>query len=321
MRVHCRQGGARGSEGDRGLGQGGAAPRCCRGGCDGSKAGHARCVCGCRLIYRSEIGVKTRSKRRVCLSPLVQLEEVATQTLGMHAFPAHFAANQAASHSSNYSGRTSSVASTSASASSSSPGGYAVYTSPTAASKRISTNPLNSFTQSIASSLPSVPSLPSTSEKVVLPTPPVPILDRNLAKTRGSEVATAAWAFLFSEIIQYTQRRVAGIAEFEERWGMPCRYCLAYKLMHIWLVDCRRLGIESGKGSLSFFHYETPCLPLLRVMHKPHLDRPVYFQSCTMSTLHCSNTSLVGLRLVWRRVQRMKMNTWWEMMNLYWTKG
>ena len=150
----------------------------------------------------------------------------------MHAFPAHFAANQAASHSSNYSSRPSSVASTSAStsASSSSPGGYAVYTSPTAASKRISTNPLNSFTQSIASSLPSVPSLPSTAEKVMLPTPPVPILDRNLAKTRGSEVATAAWAFLFSEIIQYTQRRVAGIAEFEERWGMPCLKCQMYIL-------------------------------------------------------------------------------------------
>ena len=140
---------------------------------------------------------------------------------GMHAFPAHFASSSSSSHNSGASGaaagRPASIAS------SSSAGGYAVYTSPTTtnagASKRVSTNPLNSFTQSIASSLPSVPSLPSGSaDRVQLPAPPVPILDRNLAKSRGTEVATAAWAFLFSEIIQYTQRRVAGIAEFEERY-------------------------------------------------------------------------------------------------------
>ena len=47
--------------------------------------------------------------------------------------------------------------------------------------------------------------------------PSINILDRNLAKTRGGEVANAAWAFLFSEMVQYTQRRVAGIAEFEQR--------------------------------------------------------------------------------------------------------
>lgn len=136
----------------------------------------------------------------------------------MHAFPTSYAA------SANAHVRPASVASTSTSTGSSS-GGYAVYTSPTAASKRVSTNPLGSFTQSIASSLPSVPSLPSSSsgaaaaERQHAPAPPIPILERNLAKTRGSEVATAAWALLFSEIIQYTQRRVTGIAEFEERYG------------------------------------------------------------------------------------------------------
>lgn len=47
----------------------------------------------------------------------------------------------------------------------------------------------------------------------------VNILDRPVAKTRNAEVGYAAWAFLFSEIIQYTQRRVNGIADFEARWG------------------------------------------------------------------------------------------------------
>jgi hypothetical protein len=52
--------------------------------------------------------------------------------------------------------------------------------------------------------------------------PSINILDRNLAKTRGGEVANAAWAFLFSEMVQYTQRRVAGIAEFEQRCVRAC---------------------------------------------------------------------------------------------------
>lgn len=44
------------------------------------------------------------------------------------------------------------------------------------------------------------------------------ILERPINKTKGSEVSLAAWAFMFSEIIQYTQRRVSGIAEFEKKW-------------------------------------------------------------------------------------------------------
>lgn len=43
------------------------------------------------------------------------------------------------------------------------------------------------------------------------------IYDRNVIKSRGSEVSLGAWAFLFSEIVQYTQRRVSGIGEFEKR--------------------------------------------------------------------------------------------------------
>lgn len=36
-------------------------------------------------------------------------------------------------------------------------------------------------------------------------------------QSRGKEVGLGAWAFLFGEIVQYTQRRVSGIGEFEKR--------------------------------------------------------------------------------------------------------
>ncbi|PAV21797.1 TRAPP complex subunit trs31 [Pyrrhoderma noxium] len=43
------------------------------------------------------------------------------------------------------------------------------------------------------------------------------IYDRHLNKTRTTEVSLSAYAFLFSEIVQYTQRRVSGIADLERR--------------------------------------------------------------------------------------------------------
>ncbi|EIN13200.1 TRAPP complex subunit trs31 [Punctularia strigosozonata HHB-11173 SS5] len=43
------------------------------------------------------------------------------------------------------------------------------------------------------------------------------IYDRNLNKTRTAEVSASAFAFLFSEVVQYTQKRVAGINDLERR--------------------------------------------------------------------------------------------------------
>ncbi|KAF9056417.1 TRAPP complex subunit trs31 [Panaeolus papilionaceus] len=43
------------------------------------------------------------------------------------------------------------------------------------------------------------------------------IYDRNLNKTRGTEVSAAAFAFLFSEMVQYTQKRVSGINDLERQ--------------------------------------------------------------------------------------------------------
>lgn len=65
-------------------------------------------------------------------------------------------------------------------------------------------------------SLPSAPSINTTSHT---PKPGLRpnVYDRNLNKTRTAEVSSAAFAFLFSEVVQYTQKRVLGIADLERR--------------------------------------------------------------------------------------------------------
>lgn len=45
------------------------------------------------------------------------------------------------------------------------------------------------------------------------------IYERNLNKTRTAEVSLSAFAFLFSEIVQYTQKRVTGIGDLERRYA------------------------------------------------------------------------------------------------------
>jgi hypothetical protein len=68
----------------------------------------------------------------------------------------------------------------------------------------------------------------TSSTRFSVPPPPLPhaaknsanrpnIYDRNLNKTRNSEVSGAAFAFLFSEIVQYTQKRVSGINDLERQ--------------------------------------------------------------------------------------------------------
>ncbi|GAA6011216.1 hypothetical protein JCM11491_006760 [Sporobolomyces phaffii] len=43
------------------------------------------------------------------------------------------------------------------------------------------------------------------------------IYDRPVTKSRQTEVSLGAWQFLFGEIVQYTQKQVSGISEFEKR--------------------------------------------------------------------------------------------------------
>lgn len=77
-------------------------------------------------------------------------------------------------------------------------------------SSQSSADHLSPTTTSTRFSLPSVPS-----NKPPLNRPN--IYDRNLNKTRAAEVSSAAFAFLFSEIIQYTQKRVSGINDLERQ--------------------------------------------------------------------------------------------------------
>ncbi|KAI9143791.1 NO signaling/Golgi transport ligand-binding domain-containing protein [Paraphysoderma sedebokerense] len=44
-----------------------------------------------------------------------------------------------------------------------------------------------------------------------------PILERHLNKTKSAEVSLGAFAFLFSEIVQYSQKRVNGIQDLERK--------------------------------------------------------------------------------------------------------
>ena len=43
------------------------------------------------------------------------------------------------------------------------------------------------------------------------------VQERPIGRTRGAEVSLSAWAFLFSEIIQYSQKRVTNLADFEKK--------------------------------------------------------------------------------------------------------
>ncbi|TNY23277.1 TRAPP complex subunit trs31 [Rhodotorula diobovata] len=63
----------------------------------------------------------------------------------------------------------------------------------------------------LPSATPALPPLPPGQRRTSA------IYDRPLVKSRGAEVSLGAWAFLFAEIVQYTQKRVSGISEFEKR--------------------------------------------------------------------------------------------------------
>lgn len=74
-------------------------------------------------------------------------------------------------------------------------------------------------TSSAHFSIPPPPSIHSALGSVKpAPGPRPNIYDRNLNKTRTSEVSASAFAFLFAEIVQYTQKRVGGINDLERRY-------------------------------------------------------------------------------------------------------
>ncbi|KAG0206049.1 TRAPP subunit trs31 [Mortierella sp. GBA30] len=70
---------------------------------------------------------------------------------------------------------------------------------------------------SMAASLPSVGGYSSSASSVYAKRTTTNILERHLNKTRGMEVSVNAFAFLFSEMLQYTQKRVNGIQDLERK--------------------------------------------------------------------------------------------------------
>ncbi|KAF9174031.1 TRAPP subunit trs31 [Mortierella sp. AD011] len=69
----------------------------------------------------------------------------------------------------------------------------------------------------MAASLPSVSGYSSATSSIYKRTTNTNILERHLNKTRGTEVSVNAFAFLFSEMLQYTQKRVHGIQDLERK--------------------------------------------------------------------------------------------------------
>lgn len=70
----------------------------------------------------------------------------------------------------------------------------------------------SSTTFPLSQAPPLLPPLPANQKRTSI------IYDRPLVKSRGAEVSLGAWAFLFAEIVSYTQKRVSGISEFEKRY-------------------------------------------------------------------------------------------------------
>lgn len=102
------------------------------------------------------------------------------------------------------------------------------------------------------------------------------IYDRNMNKTRITEVSGGAFAFLFSEMVQYTQNRVAGIADLERR--LVARILTGVKLTQLSIVRLNTLGYRVGTRVLELMAWrveaaskapkrETRLLPALMIVH------------------------------------------------------
>ncbi|KAK7472392.1 Trafficking protein particle complex subunit 31 [Stygiomarasmius scandens] len=92
------------------------------------------------------------------------------------------------------------------------------------------------------------------------------IYDRNLNKTRIAEVSGSAFSFLFSEVVQYTQKRVSGINDLERRLNtLGYRVGIRVLELMIWRAE------SSSKASKR----EIRLLPALMSIHT-HVWRAVF---------------------------------------------
>ncbi|KII86352.1 hypothetical protein PLICRDRAFT_114386 [Plicaturopsis crispa FD-325 SS-3] len=109
---------------------------------------------------------------------------------------------------------------------------------------------------SLSSAPTATPSINTAAKPVPKPGVRPNIYDRSLAKTRTAEVSASAFAFLFSEVVQYTQKRVSGINDLERRQVPHC-----VRLPCIANLCCRRrlntLGYRIGTRVLELLSHRT----------------------------------------------------------------
>ncbi|KAG4149983.1 hypothetical protein ERO13_D05G367100v2 [Gossypium hirsutum] len=75
------------------------------------------------------------------------------------------------------------------------------------------------------------------------------ILEKPLSKGK-QEVSLSAFAFLFSELVQYNQTRVDNIAELERRLE-DAGYAVGARVLE--LLSCWGLSLQAGKAKASHF--------------------------------------------------------------------
>lgn len=71
----------------------------------------------------------------------------------------------------------------------------------------------------------------STSPGLRVPSNRKTIYDRHLNRSRTAELSRASFAFLFSEMVTYAQRRVTGIQDLERRYSYTWAVYVAFMLM------------------------------------------------------------------------------------------
>lgn len=122
--------------------------------------------------------------------------------------------------------------------------------------------------------------------------------DRPLNKSRGTEVALSSWAYLFGEVVQYTQARVAGIADFEKKLSaigyrvglrlvelLPLRDSLPVSLHStLWPIGCIQNGPHTAINLPKSSWATTPDPFVASATVHPHSNLPLSFQQTCRRT-------------------------------------
>ncbi|RJE24703.1 Transport protein particle [Aspergillus sclerotialis] len=98
------------------------------------------------------------------------------------------------------------------------------------------------------------------------------IYDRHLNRSRTAELSRASFAFLFSEMVTYAQRRVTGIQDLEKRLneqGYPLGLRLLDLLFYRTMSSSTSSSLSSSSTSSSPPNRPLRILPLLHLIHGP----------------------------------------------------